>query len=117
MNPDRELEASLGRMMAPSDDADDATRRVLARLEAAPLPPQKRALLAWLPAALTDLNFAPAWPRVAALACAAALGISIGLSNLGTRIVTGLDLVRVASADEVNVNLFDTDSLNGGLRQ
>ena len=115
MNPDRELEASLRRVMAPSPDADDTAQRMLARLEAAPLPPQKRAVLAWLPAALTDLNFAPAWPRVAALACAAVLGISIGLSSLGTRIVTGLDLVRVASADEAN--LFDTDSLNGGLRQ
>jgi hypothetical protein len=117
MNLDRELEASLRRVMAPAPEPDGAARHVLARLEAKPLPPQKRALLAWLPAALTDLNFAPAWPRVAALACAAVLGISIGLSNLGTSIVTGLDLVRVASADEGNANLFDADSLTGGLRQ
>lgn len=114
MNPDQDLEASLQRVMAPAPGDEAATQRVLARIEATPLPRQKRALLAWLPAVLTDLNFAPAWPRVAALACAAALGISIGLSNLGTRIVMGLDPVRVAAADE---NIFDTDSLNGGLRQ
>ena len=47
-----------------------------------------------------DWNFAPAWPRVAALAAAAVLGISIGLSGLGTRIAADLDLVRVAAADE-----------------
>ena len=47
-----------------------------------------------------DWNFAPAWPRVAALAAAAVLGISIGLSGLGTRIAADLDLVRVAAADD-----------------
>jgi len=111
MNLDRELEASLRRVMAA--DADEtAAQRVLARLDARPLPPQKRArLAAWWPAALTDMNFAPAWPRLAALACAAALGISVGLSGLGTRIATDLDLVRTASADEANI--FDSDSIAG----
>jgi hypothetical protein len=113
MNPDHELEASLGRVMAPTPDVDDAAaERTLARLEAAPLPPQKRAsLVAWWPGALVDWNFGPAWPRIAALACAAALGISVGLSSLGTRIATDLDLVRVASADEANI--FDSDSIAG----
>jgi hypothetical protein len=113
MNPDRELEASLGRVMAPTQDMNEAAaQRVLARLEATPLPPQKRGLLAaWWPTALADREFAPAWPRIAALACAAALGISIGLSNLGTRIATDLDLMRTASADEANI--FDSDSITG----
>ena len=84
--------------------------RVLAMLES--LPPQKRAF-AWWPAALTDWDFAPAWPRVAALAGAAVLGISIGLSNVGTRIATDLDLVRVASAEDAGANVFDVDSVTG----
>ena len=104
---DHELEAGLRRIMAPDTD-DAAAQRLLARLET--LPPQKRAF-AWWPAALMDWNFAPAWPRLAALAGAAVLGISIGLSNVGTRIATDLNLVRVASADDANV--FDVDS---GLR-
>ena len=60
-----------------------------------------------------DVNFAPAWPRLAALAGAAVLGISIGLSSLGARIATDLDLVRVAAADDATTNAFDTDA---GLR-
>jgi hypothetical protein len=113
MNLDHDLEASLGRVMAPMPDADDvAAQRMLARLDATTLPPQKRGLLAaWWPAALADLNFAPSWPRLAALACAAALGFSVGLSGLGTRIATDLDLVRTASADEANI--FDSDSIAG----
>ena len=81
------------------------------RLERRALPPQKRAF-AWWPSALMDWNFAPAWPRVAALAGAAVLGISIGLSGLGTRIAADLDLVRVAAADDAD-NVFDVDSVAG----
>ena len=104
---DHELEAGLRRIMTPEAD-DAAVQRLLARLET--LPPQKRAF-AWWPSALMDWNFAPAWPRLAALAGAAVLGISIGLSNFGTRIATDLNLVRVASADDANV--FDADSVTG----
>ena len=87
---------------------------MLTRLDATPLPPQKRGLFAgWWPAALMDMNFAPAWPRVAALACAAALGVSIGLSGFGTRIASDLNLVRMASADEAGVNIFDSESIAG----
>lgn len=104
---DHELEAGLRRIMTPGAD-EAAVQRVLARLET--LPPQKRAF-AWWPSALMDWNFAPAWPRLAALAGAAVLGISIGMSNVGTRIAADLDLVRVASADDANV--FDADSVTG----
>jgi hypothetical protein len=114
MNLDRDLEASLQRVMGPKPDADDNARRLLARLDAMPLPAQKRRLLAaWWPVALTDMTFAPAWPRLAALACAAALGISVGLSGLGARIAADLDLVRSAQADETSTNIFETDSLTG----
>ena len=106
---DDELEAALRRVLSTSPE-DLAAKRVLARLHA--LPPQKRAF-AWWPAALMDMNFAPAWPRLAALAGAAVLGISIGLSNIGARIATDLDLVRVAAADDVSTNAFDLDA---GLR-
>ena len=110
MKADHELEAALRRAMAPRDADDAVTDRILARLES--LPPQKRAF-AWWPAALMNWDFAPAWPRLAALAGAAVLGISIGLSNVGTRIAADLDLVRVASADDASTNVFDIDSVTG----
>jgi hypothetical protein len=106
---DDELEAALRRVLSTSPE-ELAEKRVLARLQS--LPPQKRAF-AWWPAALMDVSFAPAWPRLAALAGAAVLGISIGLSNVGTRIATDLEIVRVASADDVSANAFDSDA---GLR-
>ena len=111
MTNDHELEAALRRVMA-TDPRVEAAERVAARLESASLPSQKRAL-AWWPTALLDWNFAPAWPRVAALAGAAALGISIGLSGFGARIAADLDLVRVAVADDIPTNVFDLDA---GLR-
>lgn len=104
---EHELEAGLRRIMT-SETNDAAARRVRARLEK--LPPQKRTL-AWWPSALTDWNFAPAWPRLAALAGAAVLGISIGLSSFGTRVAADLNLVRVAAVDDANV--FDADSVTG----
>ena len=90
--------------------SEPVPERFLALLES--LPPQKRAF-AWWPSALMNWEFAPAWPRVAALAGAAVLGISIGLSNIGTRIATDLDLVRVASAEDAGANVFDVDSVTG----
>src|SRR5437588_10615653 len=110
MKDDHELEQALRRVMSSSDMDEAAANRILARLET--LPPQKRGF-AWWPSALMDWNFAPAWPRLAALAGAAVLGISIGLSNFGTRIAADLDLVRVASADDAGTNVFDIDSVTG----
>jgi hypothetical protein len=104
---DEELDAALRRVMATSPE-ELAMKRLLQRLQQ-PLPPQKRAF-AWWPAALMDVSFAPAWPRLAALAAAAVLGISIGLSNVGTRIAADLNLVRVANADDASTNAFDSDA-------
>src|SRR5688572_29074068 len=59
-----------------SRDEADAAARVLAALQS-PLPPQRRAWRRW-PSVLLDWQFAPAWPRVAALAGCAALGFAIG---------------------------------------
>ena len=103
------LDADIARSLREPAGSDAAAERVLARLEARPLPAQKRGLLSnWWPSALTDWSFAPAWPRLAALACGAVLGIAVGFSNFGTRIATNLDLMTVAAADEANA--FDLDS-------
>jgi hypothetical protein len=107
---DRELEAALGRVLMAEQPKADTVARIVQRFESV-LPPQKRSF-AWWPAALTEWNFAPAWPRIAALACAAVLGITVGLSSLGMRLAADLDLVRVASFDDTS-NAFDVDSVTG----
>ncbi|MCZ7657622.1 MAG: hypothetical protein M5U07_07065 [Xanthobacteraceae bacterium] len=84
--------------------------RLLGALARHPLPPQHRGLLArsW-PAALARPDFAPAWPRIAALACVGALGIAVGLSNVGARVA--YDLAGVAASEEASP--FDADAITG----
>jgi hypothetical protein len=60
-----------------SDEA--AAARVMARLSA--LPRQKMPLWRW-PSVLLDWEFAPAWPRMAALAGCLMLGFAIGLTGV-----------------------------------
>ena len=93
----------------PADDA--AAARVLKRLNS-PLPRQKIAL--WrLPLVLLDWQFAPAWPRVAALACCAALGFYVGIAGLD-RHFDQLDApFTVASQSDVGAIVFEAESLTG----
>jgi hypothetical protein len=74
------LETALKRQMqAPSTD-EVAVERVLKRLSGS-LPRQKQPL--WrLPSVLLNWEFAPAWPRMAALACCAAIGFVVGIAGL-----------------------------------
>jgi hypothetical protein len=41
------------------------------------------------------------------------LGVTVGLSSLGMRLATDLDLVQVASFDDTGSNAFDVDSVTG----
>ena len=69
------------RATEPVDEA--AVNRVLSRVSG-PLPRQKRPF--WrLPTVLLDWQFAPAWPRMAALACCAVLGFYVGIAGLDRR--------------------------------
>jgi hypothetical protein len=79
---DKLIESALKRrVMNPVDES--AVNRVLSRVSG-PLPRQKQPF--WrLPAVLLDWQFAPAWPRMAALACCAALGFFVGIAGLDRR--------------------------------
>jgi len=81
----QEFDALLMRALKRQNKADEASvERVLARLSG-PVPRQQ--LPFWrLPAVLLDWQFAPAWPRVAALGACAVIGFAIGLSGVDRRI-------------------------------
>jgi hypothetical protein len=72
---------NLDRMLAQhfrdgAQDEGEAATRVLDLLRT--LPPQQRTWRHW-PSVLLAWDLAPAWPRVAALACCAVLGFAVGV--------------------------------------
>jgi hypothetical protein len=75
------LQRTLKRTTQTPDADAAAADRILKRLSG-PLPRQKVSF--WrLPEVLLDWQFAPAWPRVAALACCAVLGFMVGIAGIG----------------------------------
>lgn len=104
------LDNALKRHMQapPADEA--AVDRVLNRL-AGPLPRQKQPL--WrLPAVFLNWEFAPAWPRMAALACSAALGFFIGIAGLD-RPFDRLDASFTAGSRDIGSIVSEPDTLTG----
>ena len=102
---DKFLAGALKRQAKPADDA--TVDRVLKRL-AGPLPRQHRPVGQIL-GVLLDWQFAPAWPRMAALAACLAFGFAIGLS--------GVDRTIDRSAGAGNLDsgalVFEPESLTG----
>jgi hypothetical protein len=102
------LDTALKRVTAPRPVDDAAVARVLRKLNP-PLPRQKVPL--WrLPAVLLDWQFAPAWPRMAALACSAVLGFYIGIAGLD-RPFDQLD--QPALMSDTGFFVFDPEPLSG----
>jgi hypothetical protein len=113
----RRLDEALA---APPDSArirqqDDSAARICDALVAWPLPPQRRGLLSWRwPTLLLGVDLAPAWPRVAALACAAGLGIGIGLFSADARLFENRGGPAIAAPDADFAGLgFDAEPLTG----
>ena len=104
------LETALKRHLQspPADEA--AVDRVLKRL-AGPLPGQKRPL--WrLPSVLLNWDFAPAWPRMAALVCCAALGFVVGIAGLD-RPFDRLDSPFTVGNRDIGSLVSEPDTLTG----
>ena len=104
------LDVALKRQtQAPAAD-DAAVARVLARL-AGPLPRQK--LPFWrLPMVLLDWQFAPAWPRLAALGACAALGFFIGIAGID-RPIGGFTLSNSTTGAGFGAVLFEPEAVTG----
>lgn len=93
---------------APADET--AAARVLARLVS--LPRQRMPLWRW-PSVLLDWEFAPAWPRLAALAGCLALGFVIGLAGVDRRL-DRLDVsAAAASGADLGLIVFGPEPLTG----
>lgn len=104
------LEGALGRVTQTPKVDDAAAARVLKRL-APPLPRQKISL--WqIPSVLLDWQFAPAWPRVAALACCAAVGFYVGMAGLD-RPFDSLGPTAIASNADTGAFVFEPEPLIG----
>ena len=108
--PPEFLDAALKRVTQAQQPDQIAVNRVLARLSP-PLPRQKISLWRW-PAVLLDWQFAPAWPRVAALACCALIGFGIGLSGLD-RSLRQSDAPMVVAGRDLGSIVFEPEPLTG----
>lgn len=104
------LETTLKRREETLSTDEGAVERLLSRLSG-PLPRQKQPL--WrLPAVLLNWDFDPAWPRMAALACCAALGFVIGIAGLD-RPFDRLDGSFSISGRDIGSIVSEPDSLTG----
>ena len=88
-------------------------RRTLAALGGSLPPQQRHGLTAWLPAVLLEFDFAPAWPRMVALAGIAGLGFMVGLSDLNLPGGRGLMSSSAGSDSDLSMIVFDQDPLSG----
>ena len=90
------------------------TRRWSACLSASPVRCRGRRCRcgAW-PAVLLDWQFAPAWPRIAALACCAALGFVIGIAGVDRHFDGGGSPFAVASRADLGSIVFEPEALTG----
>ena len=92
---------------------DAAASRVIAALDA-PLPAQRHSVFEHWPSVLLNLDFAPAWPRLAALACVMLVGCMAGLFGPGARMIpqSGAATMIIASSD-AGALTFEPDPLTG----
>ena len=105
------LESALKRRAETPQAEEAAVERVLRRLNG-PLPRQKLSFWRW-PTVLLDWQFAPAWPRMAALACCAALGFTIGLAGLDRRLDPTGGPYSIASGADIGSVVFEPEALTG----
>ncbi len=121
LNQAREFDRLIARHLAgeaPGKVSDAAAAaRMMARLAIQPLPAQREQPARWqrvfIEWTLFDSDFTLAWPRIAALACAAALGMTVGILGAQKQAVQDAGRVTVsldAADGDVNALLFETET-------
>jgi hypothetical protein len=103
------LKTVLKRQAPPADET--AVDRVLKRLSG-PLPRQKQPF--WrLPGVLLDWQFAPAWPRMAALACCAVLGFFVGIAGIDRQFDNPATPPAYIGGGGIGAITFEPDAFTG----
>lgn len=106
------LKTALKRHMQAPPAEEAAVARVLKWLSG-PLPRQKQPL--WrLPGVLLDWQFAPAWPRMAALACCAMLGFFVGIAGLDRKFDSPGAPPAFVGGGGIGTITFEPDAFTGG---
>jgi hypothetical protein len=106
----RQFDALLAKTTARDADNDDASAaRVLTRLSS--LPAQTKPFWQW-PSVLLNWQFAPAWPRMAALACCAVVGFMFGLAGLD-RTLERYETLQIVTAQPDISSIFEPEALTG----
>jgi len=105
------FEAALKRHAQTVTVDDAAVERLMARLTPA-LPRQKMPF--WrLPAVLLDWQFAPAWPRMAALGACAVIGFFIGISGVDRQLDRINGTVVASRSSDLGSVVFEPEPLTG----
>jgi hypothetical protein len=108
---DKFLDDGLKRHANAPQDIGASVAHVMTRLGGA-LPRQKVPL--WrLPAVLLDWQFAPAWPRMAALGACAAVGFFIGIAGVDRRIDSLDGRSMAANSTGIGSVVFEPEPLTG----
>jgi hypothetical protein len=104
----RHLKASRG-----TDERSAA--RVVSALALRQLPRQRHSWFRSWPSALLNNDFAPAWPRLAALACVALVGCTVGFFGPSTRAFqrSGWIVAIAQNSDDVTGLVFEPEPLTG----
>lgn len=112
MTNEDKVERALKQHFARSAGGDEASAaRVMIGL-AGPLPRQKHSWFKSLPQLLLDWQFAPAWPRLAALACCAVIGFGIGLAGLD-RQFDQAGVTRTSTSTDIASIVFEPEAITG----
>src|ERR1700730_6691601 len=112
----KNIDQLIVRRLKADGNADErSAARVISALAAKPLPRQRHSWFRNWPSALLNNDFAPAWPRLAALACVALLGCTIGFFWPSTRALqrTGWIVAIAQNSDDVSGFAFEPEPLTG----
>ena len=105
------IDEVISRHMHEGDNADEAAaNRVMNALHK--LPRQRHSWFDRLPSLLLTRDDAPAWPRLAALACVAMFGCMVGFVTPNLSVRKSNAMVRIAEVDGGSL-VFDSEPSTG----